>query len=298
MKVVFTLIILSILQCVFSKEAVAEQYSFNGMVKLSNCSGALIKFKNQNIYSKALVLTNGHCIQLSTLLNERTQTTETTQQDKYLKNGEFISNRLVERSMQVFNKEMVLIPILTSKLTYATMTGTDLALYELKETYFELNQKGVFPLLLNNQEPILGTNISISSGYLEKIYQCKIEYKVPFLKESQWLWKNSYRYSQYDCQLVGGTSGSPLIDIANRTVVGIHNTFNTHGELCSIKNPCEIGLNGKAMALFNRGYGQNTHQLYLCLNAELKFDLNLETCPLTKTKNATLGPLRSRFISP
>ena len=38
-------------------------YDFEGIVKLSNCSGAVIKFIGQDLNDRALVLTNGHCLE-------------------------------------------------------------------------------------------------------------------------------------------------------------------------------------------------------------------------------------------
>src|SRR5690606_17583205 len=39
-----------------------SDYNFEGIVKLSNCSGSLIKFAGQPDSSPAYVLTNGHCL--------------------------------------------------------------------------------------------------------------------------------------------------------------------------------------------------------------------------------------------
>ena len=38
-------------------------YDFEGIVKLSNCSGSLVKFEGQPDSDWALVLTNGHCLE-------------------------------------------------------------------------------------------------------------------------------------------------------------------------------------------------------------------------------------------
>ena len=38
------------------------EYDYEGIVKLSNCSGSIIRFKNQSIDDHAIVLTNGHCL--------------------------------------------------------------------------------------------------------------------------------------------------------------------------------------------------------------------------------------------
>ena len=45
-------------------------YSPNGIVKLSNCSGSIVQFEGQSTSSQAYVLTNGHCIRLFGYMDE------------------------------------------------------------------------------------------------------------------------------------------------------------------------------------------------------------------------------------
>ncbi len=42
---------------------ILSDYDFEGIIKLSNCSGSLIQFSGQPDTAKAVVMTNGHCIQ-------------------------------------------------------------------------------------------------------------------------------------------------------------------------------------------------------------------------------------------
>ena len=99
---------------------VDANYDFEGIVKLSNCSGSIVKFENQPMASKAMVLTNGHCLGGSF--------------GGMMKPGEVIVNKKDARSMKVFTKEKKLISIKTTKVIYATMTNTDMTLFEISDS--------------------------------------------------------------------------------------------------------------------------------------------------------------------
>ena len=101
------------------------QYDFEGIVKLSNCSGSLIQLEGQSNDAKAIVLTNGHCVKKSFF-------------GGFLDPGEVWVNKRRSRSMKVFKDENTLYNITATKIIYATMTDTDMALYELNETYAQL----------------------------------------------------------------------------------------------------------------------------------------------------------------
>ena len=80
------------------KSDVLAQYDFEGIIKLSNCSGSLIRFAGQPMTSKAVVLTNGHCHQAGAF-------------GGMIKPGEVIVNKALSRDMKIFNKAMKLFPV-------------------------------------------------------------------------------------------------------------------------------------------------------------------------------------------
>src|SRR5689334_23289280 len=81
----------------------ALAYDFEGIIKLSNCSGSLVAFNGQPLSSKAIVMTNGHCIQ---------------KPGGYLNPGEVWTNRPISRSMKVFDKNMKLTSVQATKILY------------------------------------------------------------------------------------------------------------------------------------------------------------------------------------
>jgi len=245
----------------------STEYNFEGIVKLSNCSGSLVRFTGMPKSAKAVVMTNGHCIQ---------------KPGGYLQPGEVWSNRPMKRAMKIFDKNMNLFPIESTQISYATMTGSDLAFYELKETYADIEKNfKIKPLLLSKARPSIAQPIEIISGYWDRGYSCAIDNFVFQIKEDQWTWTDSIRYTA-GCDTIGGTSGSPLIAKGKRIAIGVNNTSNESGNRCTMNNPCEVSANGQIFAEKGVRYGQQTYQTYNCLTADFKIDLTIAGCDLPK----------------
>jgi V8-like Glu-specific endopeptidase len=245
----------------------ASSYNFSGIVKLSNCSGALVVFNGMPSSAKAMVMTNGHCIQ---------------KPGGFLQPGEVWVNRPMNRSMRLFDAAMNLHPINSTKILYATMTNTDLAFYELDQSYFQIYKStGVKPLTLDNTRPYPGQEIEIISGFWDRGYSCAIDKFIYLIKESAWSWSDSIRYTS-GCDTIGGTSGSPIIAKHDRRVVGVNNTSNRDGEQCTLNNPCEVNANGVVSAQKGLRYGQQTYNVYTCLSPDFRIDLEVGSCELPR----------------
>lgn len=244
----------------------AQQYDFEGIVKLSNCSGSLIAFNGQPLTSKAIVMTNGHCLGGF----------------GFLKPGEVRVNKPVSRSMKVYDKNMKLHNIAATKLLYATMTNTDVAFYELSESYEQIfNKTGIRPFLLDSVRPFEGLPIDIVSGYWDRGYSCEIDGFVFMMKEAEWTFTDSIRYTA-GCDTIGGTSGSPIIARGERRVVAINNTSNESGKRCTMNNPCEVDENGNISVRHGVRYGQQTYNTYTCLTPDFRFELGRSGCTLPR----------------
>jgi V8-like Glu-specific endopeptidase len=245
--------------------SMALAYDFEGIVKLSNCSGSLIIFAGMPMTAKAVVMTNGHCIQ---------------KPGGYLTPGEVFLNRPISRAMKIFDRNMNLFPIQATKILYATMTNTDVAFYELSQNYIEIMQAAkVRPFLLDSFHPIQGTSIDIVSGYWDRGYSCDIDSFIFKLKEGDWTWTDSIRYTP-SCDTIGGTSGSPIIARGERKVIGINNTHNEKGERCTLDNPCEVNENGDVTVAQDVRYGQQTYNVYTCLTPSFEFNPSSPLCQL------------------
>lgn len=246
----------------------SENYDFNGITKLSNCSGALVRFENSLPNDKAMMMTNGHCVETAGGFikpNQYLKDTKDTRSFRFLKsNGELGSGS-----------------VKGTKILYATMTGTDLALYEVNATYAEIVSKfDVDALTISKDRPDRGQNIEILSGYWLRGYSCQIDNFVFELKEDKYSWKDSIRYSSEGCKTIHGTSGSPIIDPVSRKVIGINNTGNDSGERCTMDNPCEVSASGEVTYSKGVSYGQQTYIVYSCLDDAGKIDLQKAGCQL------------------
>lgn len=242
-----------------------SNFNFEGIVALSNCSGSLIRLENSRDEDKALILTNGHCLETG-----------------MPKPGQFVYGQQSSRTFKLFNDQDRVVGRLTAtQIVYSTMTKTDMTIYKLKESYKDIKSLyGVNPLTLSSQHPSVSEPIEVISGYWNRGYSCSIEAFITQLKESGWTTDDSIRYSRPGCIVIGGTSGAPVIRAGTRTVIGVNNTGSESGHKCTMNNPCEVDENGNVTAHKDYSYGQETYWVYSCLNQFNEVDLSLKDCEL------------------
>jgi V8-like Glu-specific endopeptidase len=241
-------------------------FDFEGIVALNNCSGSLIRLKQHLDTDKAWVLTNGHCYE-----------------GGFLENGKTLLNKASDRSFSVLdrNGEKRLGTVKATRALYATMTNSDMTIYELQSSFQDIEDKfNTKAFVLADQKPLAGTGIEVISGYWKRGYACSIQSFVPLLKEGTWLFKDSIKYLQPGCETIGGTSGSPIVNAANREVVGVNNTGNEDGQKCTVNNPCEVDASGKVTFEKGAAYGQQTFQIYGCIDQDRKLDVKMQGCQL------------------
>jgi hypothetical protein len=238
--------------------------NFSGTVSLSNCSGSIVRWKSSKPTDKAMMLSNGHCYD-------------------FMGSREVVVNQPYVRSVDLLDSNGdVAGTVNTVTLLYATMWQTDVSLYQLGQTYQGLQDTyGVPAFTLADTKPSPKDQpIEVLSGYWREAYDCNLNGFAYRLHEDVWDWNMSLRYSDGGCQVIGGTSGSPVLD-ANRVQIGINNTINESGERCTFDNPCEENRKGKISVHIHRGYGQQTYIFYSCLNG-ITLNLNTAGCKLPK----------------
>jgi V8-like Glu-specific endopeptidase len=162
------------------------------------------------------------------------------------------------------------------------MTDTDVSLYQLSRTYAQIESTyGIKALDLSADHPVAGTGIKVVSGYWKTIYTCNIDGFVYRLREGDWTWKDSVRYTSA-CDTIGGTSGSPVIDTSTGKVIAINNTGNEDGETCTVDNPCEVAEDGTVTVRQGINYAEETYGITQCFGAGNQLDLSLSGCTLPK----------------
>ncbi|HST46552.1 S1 family peptidase [Jatrophihabitans sp.] len=236
----------------------------------SGCSASLARYPSSSDTDRALMLTNGHCWEGSVVLPPGVVLVDLPS----IRTGE-----LLDASGQ---------PVATvqaDRLLYATMTGTDVALYRLTQTFAQIEDAtGLSALTIASSHPADGTAVSIPSGYWKTTYSCAISGFVPTLREAVWTWHDSIRYQYPDatCLTVGGTSGSPIVDDTTLQIVGINNTLNEQGQACTLNNPCEVDPDGSFTSTPGQNYGQQTYWFTTCLTSANTLDLDKAGCLLPK----------------
>ena len=96
-------------------EPTVKAVDFAGTVALSNCSGSVVRMPASEPDDPALVLSNGHCIESG-----------------FPAAGEVIVDQPSSRSFSLLNSAGSRVATLrASKIAYATMTDTDISLYQL-----------------------------------------------------------------------------------------------------------------------------------------------------------------------
>jgi hypothetical protein len=249
-----------LLLTLFSLSAHALDSRFEGTADLSNCSGFVFTTTDLTLDRPALLMTNGHC--LTTLLG-----------GIVLSPGEARADRPGSRAVSIVNDQGVKIKFKTTRLVYATMTGTDMAVYELPLSYRELGQRGVRPFQLGST-PLLAESVEVFSGHKNSAHACRVAAITP-TREGGFPFVDSLRLSP-ECRQGNGTSGSPVVRAGTREVVAIANSYNKNGRACGNNNPCEV--NGEHVSVeFGARYAQQISGLELCLA-----DFRSQDCALTK----------------
>ncbi|MEU6643288.1 serine protease [Saccharomonospora sp. NPDC046836] len=250
------LVALLVVMAIGAPPAHATTVDLSGTVALSNCSGSLVTLAGLPASAPALVLTNGHCLE-----------------EGFPEPGEVIVDEPTQRTFTVLGGDgRELGTVRASRLVYATMTGTDAALYQLSARYTDIERAyGVTALELAVDRPRAGTSIAVASGYWKWTYRCSIDGFAAELHEGSYVWQDSIRYTP-ECQTIGGTSGSPIIDVTTGKVVGVNNTGNESGQHCTMNNPCEVDESGQVTVRKGIGYGQQTHLLAAYLSGAGDFE--------------------------
>ncbi|MFD8369556.1 trypsin-like serine peptidase [Streptomyces sp. NPDC059688] len=247
-------------------KAAAVTVNFAGTVSLSNCSGSVVRFPNSADTDPALVMTNGHCLETG-----------------FPEPGEVITGQSSSRSFGLLNSAGTKVATLrANQVVYSTMTDTDVTIYRTTTTYAKIKSSyGISPLTVQDTHPTAGTPIKVVSGYWKRIYSCNVDGFVYRLKEGDWTWKDSLRYTS-SCNTIGGTSGSPVIDTNTGKVVAVNNTGNEDGQRCTENNPCEVDANGNVTVRQGINYAEETYLIPACFTTGNQLNLSAAGCTLPK----------------
>jgi hypothetical protein len=229
----------------------------------SGCSASVVRVAASRPSDPAMLLTNGHCLTPRPAV------------------GGALADRPAAHPVALNGATSnVVARATTTRLLYATMTGTDVALYRLRESYATLAALGVPARELATQGPVPGTKLTLQSGALQNTYSCTVGSLVPAVREAGYTQRDVVRYATDPrCAPVGGTSGAQLVDARTGQVVAVHNSHVAgDAKPCAEGEPCEIAANGTTSAVKGRGYAQPISGLTACLDAGSTFDAARPGC--------------------
>jgi hypothetical protein len=260
--------------------AAGRKYNGIGVIDVDYgvCTGFLIS-TGTHPGTPAYVLTNGHCQGSA---------------GKLPGDREIIVNRSTKTNFVVnyfhdFKPDRLTIPV--KRIVYGTMKNNDIAILELTKTQRELAKAGIIPLQIDLKPPALGEPLIVvgvpSEGLKEELTflhatTCQTG-ELANVKEDIYHWKNSIRHH---CSIIGGMSGSPMISLKTKRVVGIINTgVNDNASKqpqCSLNRPCEVGKHGFVQTFPQENYGQLVDRIPTCFDRKGIFNLYQSTCQLER----------------
>jgi hypothetical protein len=243
----------------------------------STCTAVLLD-TGESPTAPAYAITNGHCVGIFGA-------------------NELVVDRAAEGISVAFDwfidrPEHRVVPV--TKVAWASMKTTDLAVLELAATPDELRGVGLRGWRPQAVEGGAGTSVDVvmvgvpvgapvvdipaDQRYL-RLGTCSLDVTPAVINERQWLWPHALRN---DCpEVVPGNSGSAVLDRATGGLLGLINTTTYKGEAgaeCWLGRPCEINEDGEA-SLPDTSYAQPVGGLGACFSDTGRLTLG-GGCPL------------------
>jgi secreted trypsin-like serine protease len=286
-----------------------------GLVDLNGCMGSVVRAPAGRAEDPALLLTNGHCVPTPPSATEELRIFKKDGQrglDEYRRKqlpapGAALVDQPADRALAISDREGY--PVArarANRLEYATMTGTDVALYRLDKTYAQVTALGGKVFDLSTAPMRAGDRLTFAT--IPDRTECAVAAVVPKLREGGYEQADSVRYDT--CTSEHGDSGSPLLAPDGNTVVGVNNTHNDgfvrnpvdgtkrKAKPCSENNPCEVGPDGTVTSRTGASYGQQVNGITACLTAGSKVDLGGPGCAVTGSAPVVASPAEGAKVQP
>ena len=246
---------------------VTPEPSLAGEVNLPGCMGSVVKMPDSRPQDSALLLTNGHCVP-----------------DPKPAPGQALVDQPATFEVDVADHDgYTQASANATRLVYATMTGTDVALYRLDKTYAQLAAEHATVFTISTKPISANKNVDVLTGAYRE--SCTAQAIMPHLREGGYQLDDSVRTGNAadpDCILGPGMSGSAMVRDGN-TIVGVHNTSDQGtGAACSDGNPCEVAADGTVTSVPDAAYGEQINMIPACFGSGSELDLNRYGCTLTK----------------
>jgi hypothetical protein len=254
--------------------------NFSGTMRVNDCSGSLVRYETSKGSDAAMMLTSGKCYEGKAILA-----------------NDFLQNAPTSLTMTLLNADLTVAGTLEAKkILYASVSISNMALYELKMTFDEIQkQYSIEPFTLAKTSPEKDLSIDILSGLRKTAMSCEINSFPKLLVEGDWTWFDSIYYSTYPvpgCHTREGMEGSPVVQQGTREIVAVDSTRNlASDQRCRLGNPCEVEEDeGYIVFGYQMSYGQPVALIYGCLDEKNQIDLKKEGCQLPPNRTAPKSP--------
>lgn len=267
---------LLVLPFIFLQSTFATEEGNFGNAIVNSCSAGVIKLEAMSSSRKAIVATNGHCLRLNRTMDR---------ESSYLNPGETLTNietqAFLERTLIRIHAPSGTVEVAAKRLIFATMTGTDISLFELNDSYDDLKEKyEIKPLIVSPKELAPKEAVQIQTGYYNRNFNCAFVRKVN-LREGPFHTNGALELT-LECDIYPGVSGSPIVLRKSKMITGLANTHTSgEGEVCGFNNPCIIL--GSQVIEPNAGtsFGVSLVGLNSCYNSQIQqFDFARKSCRL------------------
>jgi hypothetical protein len=235
------------------------------------CGGTVVQLPGAAPSSPAVLLTNGHCLPGIHGLGMIPPGTA------------YAGIALPPTPVSVWSKAGKLVTAKMTRLLYATMTATDIALIQLDLTNQALLDQGVRIVPISDRYPAPADAALLlrSSAEYQQVSACKVGGRVEQLREGDWTFWGPIWLTK-ECAWSDGTSGSAILDPVSGAVVAIANTTNEDGSECGLENPCEVGPGGQISVVQGRPYAQRVDVILPCIGPDGLLKLANPGCRLSK----------------
>jgi hypothetical protein len=245
------------------------------------CSAALFKMDGMTLDQEALVLTAGHCTNVGSFKTPAFNGLAFPGPRQVFLDQRASGQVDIRGAGGKFGRYHY------SRVILATMTGMDVAILELDDTYAAIldNLKDAEIYELSPTAPSLGARVRVEATKKNVDFACEVEKVVPTVREDPWTWNNvlRFRFSPL-CVFYAGVSGSPVLDEHHR-IVAVASAVSAPGKPCDLQAPCEIEQGAQPMvAPTGQSYATQTRDLYDCYSFSRRaFAFELPGCRLVQS---------------
>lgn len=260
-----------------------------GFPALNECESSIVRTSSSQDDDPALLLTNGHCVP-----------NVDESMDMPAQGADIVDQKIDAPVTFTDAGGYGMATSRIDRLLFATMTGTDLALFRLESSFSDLEKKGARILHVATAPPKAGDAVTLMAAdpFMGGPRECTIEAIVPTLREGGYDQHDALRMEEAErCISEPGFSGAALLAPDGKTIVGVNNTSNRDGEKCTVDNPCEVSESGEATVLHERPYGQQIVALNDCVAAGSVLDLDAPGCDLAATKDTAVIDTTSVIVA-